>query len=188
MERRSSQLTAAVTIRPAGRDDAAELRAIEVAAGENFRAIGMTEVADDPPPSVEDYRGAIGADPMWVAVSGGAALGYAWAADLDGQPHLEQVSVHPEHQGRGIGAALLERVAAWAAETGAGSLTLSTFRDVDFNGPWYGRNGFQVIPEGEWGARFQALRAHEVERGLDVEARVFMRRHVGPRPNRPPVP
>ncbi len=176
MERRSPQLTAVVSIRAAVPADAAALRSIEVAAGENFRAIGMASIADDPPPSVAAYRAAIADDSFWVAELEEESVGYAWVTDLSGQPHLEQVSVIPDYQRRGVGSALIERVFGWVLDAGGASLTLSTFRTVEFNGPWYRRRGFVEVPEDEWGTRFRTLRAHEAERGLDVDGRVILRR------------
>jgi len=38
-----------------------------------------------------------------VAEDKGEVVGYALALDLDGQPHLEQVSVLPDQAGRGVG-------------------------------------------------------------------------------------
>lgn len=42
-----------ITVRPATRDDRPALRAIERRAGERFREVGMPEVADDEPPSLD---------------------------------------------------------------------------------------------------------------------------------------
>jgi GNAT superfamily N-acetyltransferase len=169
---------AGVVVRPARSDDLAALANIEVAAGSRYREVGMHDVADDEPPPDTEYWAAMDAGLLWVAEveAEGRTVGYAWAVDLDGQPHLEQLSVLPEVEGHGIGSALLEVVARWAAGTGAGSLTLSTFREVPWNSPWYARRGFEVLPAVGLDSRLLAVRHHEAERGLDVDARVVMRR------------
>jgi len=163
-----------VRIRRAEASDAGRLGAIEVSAGERFRTVGLDAVADDPPLTPDVYARAIADDAVWVAEDGAEAIGYAWVIDLGGQTHLEQLSVVDDRQGRGVGGALLDEVVRWAAAGGAASITLSTFRDVAFNGPWYRRHGFVDVADPD--ERFVALRRHEAESGLDISARVIMRR------------
>lgn len=154
---------------------------IEVAAGERFRSVGLDAVADDPPPPAEVGRTAVAEGRAWVAELDGAVVGYAVAVDLGGdpaRPHLEQVSVVPEAGGRGVGAALVAEVGQWAAGRGE-ALTLSAFRDVAWNGPWYRSLGFEPIPEAELDDALLAVRAHEAAAGLDVGARCFLRRTTG---------
>jgi GNAT superfamily N-acetyltransferase len=165
-------------IRPAAAADVPKLGPIEVAAGQRFLEVGLPEVAGDDPPGDDAYAEAVADHRIWVAEVAGEVVGYAWAIDLDGQPHLEQLSVRPEHNGTGLGSALIDVVADWARRLGAASLTLSTFAEVAFNGPFYARRGFVVVPTQQHGDRFEALRRHEAELGLDVDARVIMRREL----------
>ena len=80
--------------------------------------------------------------------------------------HLEQLSVHPDHAGRGIGRALLRAGCRWAAEEGYPEITLATYRDVPWNGPFYASEGFV-----ERGPVDEFLRAH----GLPPEEPVMSR-------------
>lgn len=169
-----------IRVRHADAGDVAVLSAIEAAAGERFRTIPeLASVADhDPsfPPDVLDPALAEGR--VWVAEDKEEVVGYVLAVDLDGQPHLEQTSVLPEWSGRGVGRALIEAVAAWAASVeGAPSLTLATYRHVPWNAPLYAHLGWTVLAEDEVAAdpRLLAVRAEEAEHGLDPDARVFMR-------------
>ena len=50
--------------------------------------------------------------------------------------------------GRGIGRALLRAGCAWAAAHGYDELTLATYRDVPWNGPFYASEGFVEIGPG----------------------------------------
>ena len=70
-------------------------------------------------------------------------------------------------------------VCAWAATAGYRAVTLTTFRDVPFNMPFYARLGFEVIPHDELTAELRLVVDDETRRGLDPTRRVAMRRWCG---------
>ncbi len=147
---------------------------IERASGEIFRDIGLPEIADDAPMPVD----VLAHHHVWVAVAD-EPVAFAVATVIDGCAHIEQVSVHPTHARLGIGRQLLDHVDHWAAAQGLEALTLTTFREVPWNGPYYERLGFRVLTELSPG--LEAVVAEETSRGLDPDARVCMRRDVAPR-------
>lgn len=171
-------VASAGVIGAAGRGDVEAMRTIERAAGEPFRALGMDAVADDEPPSAEVLRGFVDAGRAWVVERDGAVVAYLIADVVDGCGHVEQVSVHPDHSGHRYGAALVEHVAAWSRDQGRPALTLTTYRDVPWNGPYYMRLGFRILDGGELGPGLRAIRADEAARGLDRWPRVAMRRDL----------
>ncbi len=97
---------------------------------------------------------------------------------VDGCAHVEQLTVHPEEQGAGVGRALLEQVREWAVDTGRPAITLTTFRDVPWNRPLYEHLGFRVLAQDEIGPELRAVRDHESATGLDPATRVCMRRPI----------
>jgi GNAT superfamily N-acetyltransferase len=172
-----------VAIRPAAAADGEALRALERAAGERFREIGMDAVADDEPLSLEALAGSAEAGRAWVALGEGGGgegrpVGYVLVEVVDGCAHVAQVSVHPDHQGRGVGRALLDHVTTWAAGKGLPAVTLTTFRDVAWNAPLYRHLGFVDLDEAAWGPELRALVAAEAGHGLDPATRTCMRRAV----------
>jgi GNAT superfamily N-acetyltransferase len=110
----------------------------------------------------------------------GRPVGYVLAEVVDGNAHVEQVSVEPAHQGMGIGRALIEEVRGWARAAGLPALTLTTFRDVPWNGPLYRHLGFGDLDEHEIGPELRAVRDRETAMGLDPAQRVCMGQDVGP--------
>ncbi|GIF37981.1 GNAT family N-acetyltransferase [Actinoplanes xinjiangensis] len=118
----------------------------------------------------------VGADEWGGSSSAGAPVGYLIADLLDGNVHVEQVSVHPRFSRRGVGRLLIDRVAAYAAEIGAPALTLTTFADVVWNAPYYRRCGFAVMDDAAIMPELRAVRDHEAAAGLDRWPRVCMRR------------
>jgi Acetyltransferase (GNAT) family/Glyoxalase/Bleomycin resistance protein/Dioxygenase superfamily len=88
------------------------------------------------------------------------------------------MDVLPAHGRRGLGTLLLDKACAWAQAQGHPAVTLSTFRDVPWNAPFYARNGFRALQPSEWTPGMRAIRDNETEHGLRVEARVFMRREL----------
>lgn len=151
---------------------------MERAAGALFRTIddpAVAAVADDPPPDAADL-----ADAAWVVVAevDGSVAGYARVELVDDQAHLEQLSVLPDLGRQGIGTALIEAVVEWARDRGDEAVTLTTFRDVPFNAPLYGRRGFVELPPAAWSRELRDLVAEEAGHGLDPARRVVMRRAV----------
>ena len=83
-------------------------------------------------------------------------IGYAVGSRLDGEAHLDQVSVEPSWRGHGIGRMLIEEVVAWGRTVGLRTLTLTTFTDVAWNGPYYSRLGFVALAPDELGPELAA--------------------------------
>lgn len=166
-------------IRPATRADFARLQEIERAAGAIFRDVGMGEVADDAPPSIEELDRHRRAGLAWVAVGpAGEAVAYLIAEPVDAGLHVAQVSVHPAYAHRGIGRSLIDFAASYAADAGFPALTLTTFEDVAWNAPYYRRCGFDILDERSWTPGLRAVREQEAQLGLNRWPRVCMRRQV----------
>jgi len=166
-------------VRAARREDGPVLQEIERLAGQRFRDVGLEAVADDEPPSLGELASYAEDGRSWVAVSiSGEPIGYVMVDDVDDNAHIEQVSVSPEHQGAGVGRALIDRVCAWASQTGRLVITLTTYDEVPWNRPLYEHLGFRVLPDEEIGPELHAMREAERVRGLEVAPRVCMRLDV----------
>jgi GNAT superfamily N-acetyltransferase len=110
-----------------------------------------------------------------ILVAGDPPVGFAAVEDVDGAVHLEQISVRPGLVRRGIGGRLLREVLARAKGRGAPGVSLLTFRDVPWNGPWYAKHGFEVLDEDRWGPGIRAYWDAEIRAGLhDLGPRVVM--------------
>jgi GNAT superfamily N-acetyltransferase len=158
-------------IRVARPEEHDALRSIEEAADTSFAAVGIGpfEVSDD-----EDHlaRAAV------VLATGDPAVGFACVEVVDGAAHLWQLSVHPQAARRGRGTALVNAVCDWAAANGFPAVTLTTFRDVAWNGPFYAKLGFRELQELSPG--LAAMRAHERWIGDDdFGPRLAMRKVLG---------
>ncbi|MFH8407813.1 GNAT family N-acetyltransferase [Streptomyces sp. NPDC018019] len=166
----------APVLRAATPGDLPALRAVERAAGEAFRALGMDRIADDEPPSLPELTRYQQAGRALVACAGtadGTPLAYLLWEPVDGCAHIEQVSVHPDAARRGLGRALIER--AWR-DSGLPALTLTTFAAVPWNAPYYARLGFRVLAEDGLSPGLREIRRREAALGLDRWERVCMRR------------
>jgi GNAT superfamily N-acetyltransferase len=168
-----------VVIRSAQAEDGPALQEIELLAGAQFRDVGMGDIAAAEPSSLEVFARYAAGGRSWVATDRhGEAIGFTIVDVVDGAAHVEQVSVVPDRQGRGVGCALLDRVQAWAAETGRPVLTLTTFSEVPWNRPLYEHLGFRVLSGTEIGPELRAVCANEAAHGLDPATRVCMGRAV----------
>lgn len=116
---------------------------------------------------------------LWVALANDVPVGFAHVEVLEpAAAHLKEIDVLPEHGRRGLGRRLVMAVCAWAATSGYGSVTLTTFRDVPWNMPFYARLGFQVIAPEQFSPALRSVVQDETCRGLDPTRRVAMRREM----------
>ena len=76
-------------------------------------------------------------DRLWVACEGGAVLGFVALADAE----VTWLYVHPDHQGRGVGTALLRRALAHADADGLAQVE-TTVLDGNRARALYEREGF----------------------------------------------
>ena len=134
--------------------------------------------------SEEELREAQAEGRLWVALAGDTPVGFAHVEILGSRTaHLEEMDVHPDHGRRGLGRRLVGVVCEWAASRGYREVTLTTFRDVPWNMPFYARFGFHEVATQELSADLVAVVDDERRRGLDPARRVVMRRRIaGGRP------
>ena len=172
-------MTSRIRIRPSRRDDGPALQEIERLAGVRFRDVGLPHIADAEPESLEALAVYAAGRRSWVAVDGDdRPIGYVIVDEVDGNAHIEQISVRPDRQGTGIGRVLVDQVRAWAAANQRPAITLTTFSDVPWNRPLYEHLGFTVLAEDGIGPELRAVREHEATLGLDPALRVCMRSAV----------
>jgi GNAT superfamily N-acetyltransferase len=165
--------------RPAREADLPLLREIERAAGRLFADLGMALVAEDEPPPAEELREYAEDGRAWVCTDAeDRPVAYLLAEVVDGCAHLEQVSVHPDSAGQGLGRVLVEHLLGWARTRGLPAITLTTYVDVPWNGPYYRRLGFRPLDEAELTPGLRRIRAAETARGLDRWPRTAMRRDL----------
>lgn len=157
-------------MRPKDEPDAVE---VSLAADTLFADAGLVLPPDDPRELFAHVEHTL------VAVESGVVRGLAATVTVDGRPHLEQLAVDPAHGRRGIGSTLLEEVCARARAAGHGAVTLTTFRDLAWNGPWYERRGFVAFPRARWGPGLVRQWEVEEEAGIVVRPRIAMVRRLG---------
>lgn len=163
-------------LRGAKTSEIERVRAIERASATRFLGTSRAALAEDEPTDAVTLAARIASGGLLVAEEGGEAVAFVMFREVEGCGYIEQIDVAPSHERRGIGARLIEAVADLARERGWPALTLSTFKDVPFNAPYYRRLGFADVEV--LTPAMLAIRAEHVARGLDESMRVFMRRAV----------
>lgn len=114
---------------------------------------------------------------VWVAADGqDRPAGFLAAQPLDGQIFIVELSVALPHQRQGLGARLLDAAAAHARAQGCASLTLSTYRHLPWNAPYYARHGFSEIDAVALGAGHALKLAREAQDRHDPALRCLMRK------------
>ena len=164
-------------IRLARPSELEQIRDLERASAQRFIGIMDALAADEPTPAVV-LSARLQAGGLYVATADQALAGFVMVRPVEDSLYVEQIDVRPRFAGRRIGAALLDAVAQRAQAAGLARLTLSTFRDIPWNAPWYRRLGFIDLADIDQTPGLLAIRAEHIERGLDESQRVFMAREV----------
>lgn len=163
-----------ITVRPTRPGDVTALPAIERAAGERFRDYPeLAWLAEGEVISAEQHLDYAERGLSWLALANDQPVGFILAELHVSSLFIVELSVHLDWQGKGIGRRLIACVADQARKRGLASLTLTTFRDVPWNAPFYARLGFEkmttLTPE------LRQKREEETAHGFAYETRCAMR-------------
>ncbi|KAK3701865.1 hypothetical protein LTR37_015176 [Vermiconidia calcicola] len=147
-------------IRRASSADITEICAVSLSATKKFS--GIPALADlgrdeEEPATVRKW---LSLGRIYLAeVEEGQALGFIAAYPMDDIVYIAEISTHGSSQGRGVGSALLNTVFQWARDRAAhdgvsmARVSLTTYADVIWNGPWYRKRGFKEVDAASIGPR-----------------------------------
>lgn len=151
---------------------------IELSAATMLRGHVPASVLEESTPEVELWQ-AQQEGRLWVALADEIVVGFALVKMLaEDLPHLQEIDVSPQHGRRGLGTALIQAVLEWLARSRHQQITLTTFRAIPWNMPFYSRLGFREIQADELRPELQAVLRDEASRGLDPAQRVVMKYRV----------
>ena len=164
-----------IIIRLAEPKDAAMLPDIERSAGHLFRkAPGLEWIAEGHVMTVDQHLPAILAQSAWVACEGQTPVAFLSAERALDILHIREISVLTRMMGKGIGRRLIEAAISAARASSLSALTLTTFRDVPWNEPYYQGLGFETLAPERLDARLKSILAEEVSEGLPEKRRCAM--------------
>jgi GNAT superfamily N-acetyltransferase len=112
-----------------------------------------------------------------VFVAGQPPVGFVQVDEVDGSAHVAELAVIPKWMRQGIGTRLIEQACEWAREHDYPAITLITYADVPWNGPYYTARGFVEIDD--LSPQLATRRQRQRDLGLDeVGRRIVMRRDL----------
>ena len=166
-------------LRLARPEDAGHMPAIEARAGKLFDTVeGLAGIAGGPTVPVERLLRYIRKGHSLVAHVEDRLVGWLVAEPFGRELHIWEFNVDPACQRRGIGAGLLRACLIDAGNCGFKAVTLTTFRDVPWNGPFYERLGFAEVTALDAHPRLAGELAVEAQNGLPTERRCAMIRFL----------
>jgi GNAT superfamily N-acetyltransferase len=153
-----------ITVRLATTADIPALPEIERSAGAAFRGTEQAWIADDVVTEAEAYPALIAARAVRVAEMEGVLVGFVHTEMRDDELHVWELAVRQDHQGQGAGRRLMTAARDEALAHGCKALTLTTFRAIPFNAPFYQRLGYEILDAPP--PHLADILAVEAERGL----------------------
>ncbi|GIK02989.1 hypothetical protein Aspvir_007055 [Aspergillus viridinutans] len=175
----TTPLTNEISIRLACQEDIPRINTIETSAAQLFRTVDLAWIADSPPLDTGTLRSMIAQQNVWVAVTAdNTAVGFIAVQELDGMLYIAEMDVHEEWQRRGVARMMLEQVEGQARGRGYEYLSLTTYRDLEFNGRFYARMGFEEVDVDIAGEGHQRELEEQVQCGHDRARRCVMRKRV----------
>jgi GNAT superfamily N-acetyltransferase len=164
-------------IAPAAPHHLATLASVELSAATRFRGWDVPAAVFEEATPISVLEAAQVSGHLWVALSAaGDCVGFGLVEPSGERLHLQELDVLPEHGGRGLGRALVSRIERWAVESSFAEITLTTYRDVPWNAPFYVRLGFAILERADLDFDLTARLATEAERGMSSMPRVALRK------------
>jgi ribosomal protein S18 acetylase RimI-like enzyme len=168
------------SLRLARPQDAEHFAVIEEAADHLFKDIPELEkfAAGGSWMGPERYRRLIAKGHSLVAFRNEQPIGFIATEPFRRELHVWQLSVHAEAQRLGIGSGLVRACMIDARNCGFVAITLTTFRDLAWNAPFYEKLGFEEVSALDAHPRLAGELALEADKGLPMERRCAMIRFL----------
>jgi ribosomal protein S18 acetylase RimI-like enzyme len=165
-------------IRRASPDELPLLADIERDAARLFLTAGLPDVAEAAPTPLAFLQAIVRCGVVFVATEDNTPIGFILVGFLDRAAHIHEFCVMVEHGRKGLGRRLVEEACRFATAECMSAVTLSTFRDIPWNGPFYERLGFRYLNRDEWTPALYLLHHREIDLSLPIDRRGFMRKEL----------
>ncbi len=168
------------SIRLATHEDAQFLPAVEESAGQTFAGHPKFDwIAKGEVQPVENHVECIRKDLEWLVVdSHDQPVGFIMVEHLTGSLHIVELSVQQSAQGKSLGKRLITQVIDFAKSQQVSHVTLTTFRDIPWNAPYYQRLGFSIMAASQLTPELDAILQQEVDAGFQAADRCAMQLSV----------
>ncbi len=168
-------MTIIYKIRQALPEDTNTLPELELQAAALFKEYDLPECVIAGTSTAKEFKEAQEAGHLLAAVlPNEQVIGFALMEIIDMGVHLAEVDVLPSYGRKGVGASLVKSVCSWAEKNGFKCVTLTTFKDVPWNAPFYRKLGFRVMNPDEYPPDIIFRVKKEHEQGLLQEDRCAM--------------
>ena len=169
-------------IRLATRQDLPHLTSIEQSAAELFRSVpALAWLADGDTMSPDLLSSLYEAQTLWVALtnhlnakSNDVPIAFLAAYPVDKRFYIAELSVSAAHQRQGLARKLMAVAMEGAVARGYESASLTTDREVPWNGPFYAKMGFREVEAEEAGPEHVVRVKGEAEGGFEMGRRCVM--------------
>jgi len=105
----------------------AQLRDIEKAAASLFSDEDVPPANKEKTTPLRTLEKAQQQGRLWVVLDHSEVVGFAYVTEREGQIHLNEINMHPDHGQKGLGTRLMKTIMQWAKEREYQSITLTTF-------------------------------------------------------------
>lgn len=138
------------SVREAIEEDKGLLTAIELDATALFKTIPELADLGESHASNEQLSSWLSAGRIYIAEHNGNAVGFVAAVTMDTTLYIAEISTMRQYQRKGVGSTLIATVLDWARELSAAAgskprVSLTTYREVAWNAPYYRKRGFREV-------------------------------------------
>ncbi len=167
------------TLRLARPEDAEAMPSIERAAGALFDSDDeLVGKAGQHTIAIDRLRAYIAKGHSLVAHADDRVVGFLLSQPFGRELHIWEMDVLPDFQRGGIGTGLLNACLIDARNSGCSAITLTTFRDIAWNGPFFARANFEEVVALDAHPRLAGELAVEADHGVPMERRCAMIRFL----------
>ena len=166
-----------IQIREARATDIEHLPEIERSAAQIFKQEkDLAWLADDKVQPTSLHQNYIQSRNSWVAVHDEIPVGFINGVEYNNTFHICELSVSEAWQSQGVGRALLNAVEQIMRNRGIAFMTLTTFKEVPWNAPFYEKLGYVTLLEKDLSIFLMDILDEEAEAGFDPHSRCAMQK------------